>query len=104
MHGRHVAHRDLKSANILVAQDGTVRLADMGQACLLTDNEDPVMETGTPGWASPEQRNGGLVTEKSDIFSLGVICVEVNLSERVHSFTGNFCFPLHLSCNMLLPG
>ena len=79
VHSRGVAHRDLKSANVLITQDGTMRLADMGQAWLV-GSEDLHTRTGTEGWRSPEQRRGEVLTLKTDVFSLGVVFCEVMLS------------------------
>ena len=77
MHSRGIAHRDLKSANVLIAQDGTMRLADMGQAWVV-GSEDLHTQTGTDGWRSPEQKRGVVLTLKTDIYSLGVIFCEVS--------------------------
>lgn len=63
-----------------------MRLADMGQAWLI-GSEDLHTETGTRGWASPEQRNREVVTLKTDIFSLGVVFVEVSCSSLRHNNT-----------------
>ena len=80
LHANYIAHRDVKSANVLIAQDGLVRLADFGQAWK-TGSEDLHAEsgTGTEGWAPPEQRNRQPLTVKTDMWSFGVVCVEVIL-------------------------
>ena len=77
LHERSIAHLDLKSANILIAQDGSMQLADVGQAFLVREGEAPRCQTGTYGWAAPEQLRRRPVSMKSDIFSLGVIIYEV---------------------------
>lgn len=73
-HQRLVVHRDLKPGNILVTEDGLVKLLDFGVASLLEEPSGPV--TGlfvTPEYASPEQIEGVAVTTASDIYSLGVV-------------------------------
>ncbi len=79
-HQELVVHRDLKPGNILVATDGTVKLLDFGIAKLLGGEGGLAPEaTGTveraltPGYASPEQVRGDLITPASDVYALGVI-------------------------------
>jgi tetratricopeptide (TPR) repeat protein len=80
-HQRLVVHRDLKPGNILVTQEGAVKLLDFGIAKLLqpagadttTTATVTLMRTLTPGYASPEQILGRTITTASDVYSLGVV-------------------------------
>ncbi len=67
MHSRKVMHLDLKSANILLARDGTAKIADVGLAKILTRDNTCVSTEGTFDWAAPEARI---------IFCFGCICTQ----------------------------
>jgi serine/threonine protein kinase/tetratricopeptide (TPR) repeat protein len=93
-HQRLVVHRDLKSDNILVTDDGNPRLLDFGIARLLTPDEGlpsgtltlPMQRMLTPDYASPEQVRGEPVTVAGDVYSLGVILYELLCGARPHRF------------------
>ena len=86
-HQNLVIHRDLKSSNILITREGTVKLLDFGIAKALEQNRDtaanatPDTRTGlmpmTPACASPEQVQGGPMTTASDVYQLGVLLYEL---------------------------
>jgi serine/threonine-protein kinase len=75
-HARGLIHRDVKPKNIMITQDGTAKLADMGLAREADDAETAAAEKGraygTPYYISPEQIRGVLdVDFRADIYSLG---------------------------------
>ncbi len=82
-HERGVVHRDLKPANVLLGGDGA-QLADFGiarlEAEMLTGPMTRLTETaavlGTLPYMSPEQRRGGAIDRRSDLFSAGVMLYE----------------------------
>ena len=51
LHCQGVVHRDIKGANILLSNDGTVKLADFGVATLINDNQKTQSMKGTPFWS-----------------------------------------------------
>lgn len=76
-HSLGVLHRDIKTSNIMIDQQGRALLMDFGVAKLL--DEDHTAYTivgttvGTPAFMAPEQARGGEVDRRADIYSLGVI-------------------------------
>ncbi|MBV8707162.1 MAG: protein kinase, partial [Acidobacteriaceae bacterium] len=89
-HERNIIHRDLKPGNILVKADGTPKLLDFGIAKILgadapsqgSDATVAGLRMLTPAYASPEQMRGDGATERSDVYSLGVILHELLCGER----------------------
>jgi serine/threonine protein kinase/predicted esterase len=78
-HRLDVVHRDLKSNNIMIDDDGNVRIMDFGIARSLRAKgiTGTGVMIGTPEYMSPEQVEGKNVDQRSDIYSLGIILFEM---------------------------
>ena len=79
-HAAHIIHRDIKPQNVIISDQGTVKLADFGIArattsMTLTMTDGSVM--GSVHYFSPEQARGDVAAEPSDLYSLGVVLFEM---------------------------
>ena len=77
-HSLSVVHRDIKPQNILLSDDGSVKVTDFGIARAMeasTMSRTGVM--GTPFYMSPEQWAGGRVDGRADVYSLGILLYEL---------------------------
>jgi eukaryotic-like serine/threonine-protein kinase len=87
-HDKGIVHRDIKPENILIAVDGSVKIADFGLSRILGNESQQEMLTGshqvmgTPRYMAPEQMEGSHgVDHRADIYSLGVVFYEMLTGE-----------------------
>ncbi|EEF38275.1 kinase, putative [Ricinus communis] len=107
--GQCVLHRDIKSANVLLDADFTTKLGDFGVAKLV----DPRLRTqktgvvGTYGYLAPEYAYEGRASKESDMFSFGIVALELACGRRTYQDGGEhmplakWVWQLHLAGNIL---
>ncbi len=83
-HRKSVIHRDIKPQNIIITEDGVLKVTDFGIARATTQATTTTANStiGTVHYLSPEQARGGYTNERTDIYSLGVVLYEM-LTGRV---------------------
>ena len=77
MHNENLIHRDIKGANILISEDGYAKLGDFGVGATLYDEKYRLSKKGSPYWMSPQVASSIKYDFKTDIWSLGITCVEL---------------------------
>ena len=77
LHSQGILHRDLKSENLLLSEDMTVKVADFGISCLESCTGDVKSFTGTYRWMAPEMIKGKKHTRKVDVYSFGIVLWEL---------------------------
>lgn len=77
-HNQHIIHRDIKPQNIIISKDGKVKVTDFGIARATTATQTiSTSVMGSVHYTSPEQARGGVVDQKSDIYSIGITMYEM---------------------------
>ncbi len=82
-HYNGIIHRDIKPQNILMDREGNVKITDFGIAMALSATMHTKTNSvlGTVHYLSPEQARGGMITKKSDIYSVGIVFYELLTGE-----------------------
>lgn len=108
-----IIHRDLKPANMLLTHEGDIKISDMGSALLLNIEQTQVSNIGSPGYMSPEQVRGEVLTHQTDIYSLGVVMYRLltghapyqaqSLASLCHQILNTSALPLRAHCATVPP-
>ncbi len=69
----HIIHRDLKPSNIIMTENKDPIIIDFGYCQIITSRIIKTFNVGSPSYMSPEAYNKTLYSEKSDVWSLGII-------------------------------
>jgi len=77
MHKLNLIHRDIKGANIMLSEEGYAKLGDFGIGIQMTDDEYRTSKKGSPHWMSPQVVLKKDYDMKTDIWSLGITCLEL---------------------------
>jgi serine/threonine-protein kinase len=80
-HKAGIIHRDIKASNIMITNDGQVKVMDFGIARAIADSSETQAHTagivGTAQYFSPEQARGEVVDSRTDLYSMGVLLYEM---------------------------
>ncbi|HVF47882.1 MAG TPA: serine/threonine-protein kinase [Pyrinomonadaceae bacterium] len=94
IHDAGILHRDLKPANVIIDDNGKARITDFGIAGVESELDRSDTRIGTPAYMSPEQIKGVGISQRSDIYSLGLLMYEV--------FTGKQTFEADSMIDLLV--
>lgn len=100
-HKRKIIHRDVKPENVILFEDGTVRLTDFGIAKICERTLVKGEGTGTIGYMAPEQAYG-LTSYASDVFSVGVLFYEM-LTGKLPPWPFEWPYPHHQNLTAKIP-
>lgn len=77
LHSQGVIHRDLKSENLVIAEDLCVKITDFGVACFEWETSAMTDDVGTYRWMAPEMISKRPFSKKADVYSFGIVLWEL---------------------------
>ncbi|XP_039166586.1 wall-associated receptor kinase-like 3 [Eucalyptus grandis] len=92
MHSSNIIHGNIKSTNILLDQNYSVKIYDFGTSVLISPEHSHLVATeieGTLGYIDPEYLTTGKLTIESDVYSFGVVLVELLTEKKPTSYVIN---------------
>ena len=103
-HEHHTIHRDIKPQNIILANNGTLKVTDFGIAKAASSSTTTTNAMGSVHYISPEQARGGFSDERSDIYSLGITLYEMLTGHVPFDGENNVAIALmHIQSEMVSP-
>lgn len=103
-HEHHTIHRDIKPQNIILANNGTLKVTDFGIAKAASSSTTTTNAMGSVHYISPEQARGGFSDERSDIYSLGITLYEMLTGHVPFEGENNVAIALmHIQSEMVSP-
>jgi len=104
-HSKHIIHRDIKPQNVMIGNNGSVKLTDFGIARAATAATiNSTDDAGSVHYLSPEQARGGYVDERSDLYSLGISLFEMLIGVVPYDGDSNISVALkHLDGKIVPP-
>ena len=81
MHSKGWAHADMKPINVMVLEDRSIQIIDLGQACKLGTSKERIQ--GTPGYIAPEQAATEKITAATDVYNLGATMYFILVGELI---------------------
>lgn len=87
----NIVHRDISPQNILISQEGSIKIADFGIAHATSRSYETAtgILKGKFSYMSPEQASGGIVNEQTDLFAVAIIFYELLTAQRLFSGKGD---------------